>query len=298
MKRTIEISASFTGTIPTGSYENEKPFYHLKEILEFNTADEVKSAMDNGVFDQESIDSRQKCLHQMCYDQFKKQADVCFQERIAKTYQNIRFYEFEGKKVPSVTSIVGMDKEFNIPDDELAQYGARGTLIHRQAEIFLTTGDWKAPQDIEDCSHEYLTVKKGNLGLDFENVDFRAFYKAYPFKVIECEKATVNASYGGRIDIICLIESENKGKWEKIEGVKYDVPTILDIKTSTTLDKIYGLTQQSAYAKSEGIEQMGLIHLNKDVKQGFSTPVIGNNVERYFNLFLNKRQLFKTRYGI
>jgi hypothetical protein len=193
-----------------------------------------------------------------------------------------------------------MDKDFHMPPDELSQYASRGTIIHKQVEIFLTTGEWKAPQDIEEVSHDYLSVVKGSLGLDLENTDFQAFYKAYPFEVIELESTVLSDEYeyGGRLDILCQISSENKGKWDKIEGVVYDKPTILDIKTTASLDKIGGLTQQSAYAKAKNVEQIGLIHLNKDVKQGFSTPAITTNVGRYWNLFLNKRDLFRNRYGI
>lgn len=290
MKRTIEISASFTGVIPTGSYENEKPFFHVKETVEGTTEEVYITDI--------MIRKRQKELHQMCYDQFKAQAEVSYQERIAKQYQNIRWYDFGGKKVPSVTSITGLDKEFHIPEDELAQYGCRGTIIHKQAEIFLNSGDWKEPKDIEECSNDYVTVVKGSLGLELDNVDFRAFYKKYPFTVLHLEKATVNDSYGGRIDIICEIDSKNKGGWEKIEGVVYDKPTILDIKTSSSLDKMTGLTQQSAYARSENIEQIGLIHLTKDNKCGYAKPVITLNVERYYSLFDNKRDIFRKRFGL
>jgi hypothetical protein len=303
MKRTIEISASFTGTIPTGSYENEKPFFGVKEIIEYDTDNwKVDNAEGEGKEEfHGNIAKRQKELHQICYDQFKAQAEVSFRERIAKTYKDIRFYSAAGgKKYPSVTSIINMDKDFHIPQDELSQYASRGTIIHKQVEVFLSTGKWKAPQDIEEVSHDYLSVAKGSLGLDIENTNFQAFYKAYPFEVIELESTVLcdNHQYGGRLDILCTISSENKGKWEKIEGVVYDKPTILDIKTTSSLDKIGGLTQQSAYAKAKNVEQIGLIHLNKDVKQGFSTPAITTNIGRYWNLFLNKRELFKGRYGI
>jgi hypothetical protein len=162
------------------------------------------------------------------------------------------------------------------------------------------TGEWKAPKDIAEVSPCYLTVIKGNLGLDMEDVDFRAFYTDYPFKVISLESTMFNDEYryAGRVDIKCIIEAKNPGKWAKVEGVKFDVPTILDIKTGTTLDKTKGLTQQAAYAKCEAIEQVGLIHLNKEVKQGFSAPQLTTNIDRYFALFMKARNDFKDRYGI
>lgn len=294
MRRTIEITASFSGKIPTGSFENENPFFALKEIIEPSET-EVLTMTD------EEIKSRQRELHQLCYDQFKRQAEISTNERIAKTYKNIRWYDGkDGMKYPSVTSILDMDVDFKIPQDELKQYGARGTIIHKQSEIFLRTGEWKEAKDIPEIAADFLTLKRGSLGLEVEDVDFRAFFKDYPFKVLELEKHVVNHEhkYGGRLDILGVIESTNKGKWDKIEGVKFDVPTVLDIKTATSMDKTKGLTQLSAYAKVDGIEQICLIPLTKENQCGFAKPVITTNIERYFNLFLKARKDFENRYAI
>ena len=288
MKRTVKITASCNGTISTGQWENEKPFYGVEEVIE------DCNLSDKGISD------RQKELSRLCYSQFKAQANLSYTEKIEKQYQNIRFYNNDGVRVPSVTSILGWDKDFHIPEDELNQFGCRGTLIHKQVEIFLTTGEWKSPQDIEECAFEYKSVAEGSLGLDFEDVNFRAFFTDYPFKTLEVEKSIVNKEheYGGRLDILCVIEPENKGKWEKIEGVKFDEPTILDIKTSTNLNDTNGLTQQSAYSKAIDVKQIGLIHLTKSNKCGFAKPIITTNIERYWNLFLNKRNEFRRRYGV
>jgi hypothetical protein len=302
MKRIIEISASFTGTIPTGQYENEKPFYAVKEILELDS--DNKDDWDNLIklHDDGKIASRQKQLHDICYDQFKTQAERSNSERIAKQYKNIRFYDgLSGKKYPSVTSIIGIDKDFCMPPDELNQYAARGTIIHKQVESFLRNGTFLAPWNIPEVSADWLTVKNGSLGLECTDVNFQAFFKDYPIKVVSQEQETLNHEYryGGRYDILCTIDSSNKGKWEKIEGIQFDVPTILDIKTSTSLDKMSGLMQQAAYAKTlPDVKQIGLIHLTKENKCGFAKPVIETNIDRYWNLFLNKLNLFRTRYGV
>lgn len=293
MRRTIEITASFTGKIPTGSFENESPFYALKEIIEMDN--EGPDIADGW------IETRQQELHKMCYEQFKQHAEVAYSERIAKEYTNIRFYENGGGvKYPSVTSILNMDVDFHVSPDELSQYASRGTVIHKLIEIFLLTGEWKDCKSIPEIAPDVMTVLNGSLHLNLDDVDFRGFYKDYPFKVVLIEKKVINSEYkyGGREDILCVIESTNKGKWEKIEGIKFDVPTILDVKTSTTLDKIKGLTQQAAYAKCEGVEQIGLIHLNKDNVCGYSKPVITNNIEAYWAMFLKARKDFQKRYGI
>lgn len=297
MKRTIEISASFTGTIPTGSYENEKPMFHVKETIE--NVDEELNAPE---FIDERIIARQKELHQICYDQFKRHAEASYQERLAKTYRNIRFYDGkDGKKLPSVTSIINWDKDFHMPPDRLKQYASRGTIIHKQVEIYLETGQWKEAKDIPEIYPDLVIVKRGDLGLQVDDVDFKQFYKDYPFKVIGLEDTLYNhvEGYAGRRDIKCVIESENKGKWAKIEGVMFDVPTILDVKTGKTLDKTSGLKQQTAYWKcDEEIQQVGLIHLTNENKCGYGKPAVIQDSEKYWHLFLKDLENFKNRYGI
>ena len=145
-------------------------------------------------------------------------------------------------------------------------------------------------------------MQKGSLGLQVDDVNFPAFFKAYPIKVIELEKEVINHQhrFGGRLDIKCIIEKDNPGSWAKVEGVKFDVPTILDVKTGS-LDKTKGCKQQTAYAKCEGnedVEQIGLIHLNKEVKQGYSKPYVISDLGKYWPLFISDRDNFKKRFGV
>ena len=286
--RKVKISASFTGTISTGSFENEKPFFAIEEEIEDTLSD-----LD--------ICSRQKELHEICYTQFKRQAEIAYTERIAKEYRNIRFYDgVGGIKYPSVTSIIGWDEDFHVSPEALAQYGARGEIIHKQVEVFLKTGVWKLPKELPEIYPALVILKNGSLGLTVEDVNFIDFYKNYPFKVLELEKTVINHEYkyGGRLDIKCVIESTNPGKWAKIEGIKFDVPTILDVK-SGEIDKTKNLKQQTAYAKGEpDVVQIGLIHLNKETQQGYSKPIIETDVNKYWPLFLDDREKFKKRFGI
>ena len=288
--KTIEICASFTGVIPKASFENIKPFYSVKEtITELDMTDE-------------EIKDRQSELQNICYNQFKKLADASYAERIANEYRNIRFYDGkDGLKYPSVTSIIGWDKDFYMSADELNQHCARGTIIDKQVEIFLSTGEWKEPKTIPEIYPELVVLKGGNLGLELDNVNFQAFYKEYPFKVINQQQSVLNHKhkYGGRMEIKCLIESENKGKWDKIEGVLFDTPTLLDLKCTTSLDKSYVMKQNTAYAKcDEEIKQIGAIHLKKDNAKGYAKPVIETNLNKYWSLFKNDRDKFYNRYGI
>tara|TARA_R110000868_G_scaffold111883_1_gene301748 strand:+ start:1019 stop:1915 length:897 start_codon:yes stop_codon:yes gene_type:complete len=298
MKRTIEISASFTGKISTGSFENESPYFSAKEIIDIDNSN-IPEEFEIDV--NKLIEVRQAELKNICYGQFKKHAEIAYQEKVAKSYKNIRFYEAgNGQKYPSVTSIINMDANFFTPPDELAQMAARGTIIHKQIEIYLATGKWLEPKEIPEIAFQVMTVVTGSLGLAVDDVNFINFIKDYPFKVLKQESTVINHDhkYGGRMDILCVIESTNKGKWDKIEGIAFDVPTILDIKTGASLDKAKGMIQQAAYAMCEDVKQIGLIHLTKDNQCGYAKPAVSTKIESYWSIFLNKRKLFNERYGV
>lgn len=294
MRRSIEISASFTGKINTGSFENESPFFSIKEIVE-----DIDSE-DYEVTD-EHIKIRQKELKEICYNQFKQHAEIAYQEKVAKAYKNIRFYDAgNGQKYPSVTSIIGMDENFFVSPEELAQHAARGTIIHKQIEIYLATGKWLEPKEIPEVAFAVMTVVTGSLGLAIDDVNFINFYRDYPFKVLKQESVVMNHEhkYAGRMDILCVIESTNKGKWDKVDGVIFDIPTILDIKTGASLDKAKGMIQQAAYAMCQDVKQIGLIHLTKENQCGYAKPAVSTKIDSYWSIFLNKRKLFNERYGV
>lgn len=290
MKRTIEIVSSFTGKISVGQYENESPFFSLKETVEY----------ENGEFTDEMMQARQKQLQDYCYQQFQKQAERAKFDRIKKEYQNIRFYEEDGKLYPSVTSITNWDADFRVPPDELQQYSARGTIIHKQVEIFLKTGEWKTPKQIPEIYPELVTLSQGSLSLSLDGYDFSQFYKDYPFKVLAQEERVINREevYAGRLDIRGIIESSNRGKWDKVEGLLYDVETVFDIKTGT-IDKTKHMMQQTAYAHcNDSIKQMVLIPLTSENKCGYAKPVVEIDKDKYWHLFKRERDNFKKRYGV
>lgn len=294
MKRQIEITASFTGKISTGQFENESPLFSAKETIEIED-------IPNPEIDR-IIEARQGELKDICYGQFKKHAEIAYQEKVAKSYKQIRFYDAgNGQKYPSVTSIINMDANFFTSPEELAQMAARGTIIHKQIEIYLSTGKWVEPREIPEIAFAVMTVVTGSLGLVIDDVNFVNFYKDYPFKVLKQESAVINHEhkYGGRMDILCVIESSNKGKWDKVDGIQFDVPTILDVKTGASLDKPKGMIQQAAYAMCEPeVKQIGLIHLTKENQCGYAKPAVSAKIDSYWSIFLNKRKLFSERYGV
>lgn len=271
----VEITASFSGKIATGKFENEAPFFALKETWQ-------------DVTDDEFVRARQDALQQMCYEKFAAVERRSLVEKIKEIRQDLRFYPIGNDQYPSVTSVIGWDEDWYMDPMELAQYGARGTIIHKLVEIFLQTKVWPKPSDIPEIFPEMVILKKGSLGLSIDDVDFPAFFKKHPFEVLKQETTVYNTEkrYAGRQDI--------KGK---LEGKV----TLFDVKTSSTIDKKKFFKQLTAYAKCEGnedVEQLCIIHLNNKVQQGFSAPIIETDVNKYWHLFLKDRENFKERFGV
>jgi hypothetical protein len=269
----IEIVASFSGKISTGKFENEQPFYSLREVW--------TDAEDN------FIQTRQKELEEMCYARFLAVEERSVIERIRAQRADMRFYTKDGKQYPSVTSILNWDADMYVAPAQLVQYAARGTILHRQAEIYMLTSQWIEPKDIPELHAEYVIVTKGDLQLKLDDVDFRGFWDKYKMEPIETELILFNNEYryAGRSDLFAIYEGK---------------PTMIDLKTGASIDRTKAFKQIAAYAKCMPIqpEQLMVVHLNNKVKQGFSQPIITDKVEEYFQLFLKDREAFTARFGI
>jgi len=265
-----EITVGLSGTIPSGSYENLKPSYSM--VIELDEKDDEKV-----VFNQAR--ARLK-------EMFELESNMAKTDLIAKQYENIRFYEKDGKKYPSVTSILGWDIDWKITEDELNQYASRGTIVHKLIEIYLETGEWKNPEDIPELSSDIAVVLGGSKGLHWNDCTHKEFFESFgkDIKVekIEVEIINTEVGYGGRVDAI----GTYKGK-----------PAIFDWKTGATSD----FRQLSAYASAIDIpiETLIIAPVGKtDNKSGVMKPKVSEGLESEFKNFLKARQEFKRRFGI
>lgn len=270
----VEILASYAGKIATGRYDNENPMFSLKEVW-------------NGPVD---VVARQKLLSQICYDQFAECEQRSLVDRIMAERKDIRFYDAgNGKKYPSITSVLGWDRDFYMRPEELMQYAARGTIVHKQIEIYLTTGEWKHAKEIVELHRDYVVVSRGSLALSLDGYHIDDFCDKFKLETLETETVNFNHEhmYAGRKD------------WKgKIDGKI----TIIDFKTSEKLDKKYVLCQLAAHLNcigNEDVEQVMAVPVNNTTKQGYSSPILMSREEvmPYFKLFLKAREDFKFRFG-
>ena len=267
--RVKEITVSLSGTIGTAPYENFKPSFSMTmELLE-------------GDDENKAFNTAKDYLHNL----FELEANRAKIDLIEKQYSNIKFREKDGKKYPSVTSILNWEKTWKIPEDELKQYSARGVVVHKLIELYLETKEWRNPLDIPALKEEVSILMSGSKGFSWEDCSHIAFMEKYRDKIevksIECEVFNSQQLYSGRYDI--------KGKYEGI-------PSIMDFKTGSD----YDMRQLAAYAVcEEGIEQLVILPVGPtENKTGIKKPIVCDTIQDQFKDFIKARARFKERFGI
>lgn len=276
----IKVSSSFSGVIPTGSYENTRPSYSAEVEFEIKNTDEVN----------EIIDATQKELQAVCLRNFKLDEQRHLVERITKERADFRFYPAGDEQFVSVTSILNWDSDFFVTPEQLQQYASQGNLYDLQVRHYMNTGEWLPPEEIEGSWTDLVIVKKGDLNLTVNQWNFPAFLEKYPLE--NMEEGTPVYSYkhkfAGTPDIRKCIY---KGK-----------KTLADVKR--TPDPLKHFKQTAAYIIAEEengeepYEQMLLIPANDKTKQGYSKPIITEEIGQYKEMFLKERESFKKRFGI
>jgi hypothetical protein len=264
-----EIKASILGAIPIASYENLKPYY------------EISADVEEG----EDVDAAMKKLRSIVRWHFEQEGNNAKADLIAKQYSGIRFYDKDGKKYPSVTSILGWNVDWKISEDELQQYGSRGTIVHKLIEGYLSTGKWIDPTNAPELALEVATVTAGSLALSWADCSYKAALEAIEgdLKVIAQEQELFNDEhlYAGRADLVCEYKGER---------------AILDMKTGNTTD----MRQLAAYAAClDGIKKLIILPVGPtDNKSGFKKPIICSDIEKEFKGFLYARRQFRERFGV
>lgn len=277
----VKVSAGFSGKIPTGSFQNSAPSFFAE--VEFDS--ELK-----GEALERDIDNVQKRLHAIAYQNFHVVAEAAKIEKIKADLKGFRFYPTVFGEYPSVTTIIDPDYKPFVGEEELAIATAEGNICHARAAHFIKTGDWVDPKMLEGVAKDLLLLK----GKFIDVWDFPGMLKKFPITGPQNGRTLYNHKhrYAGTNDGECLYPLGGEKDAEL-------VPTIFDFKR--TADKHKNFTQMAGYAKCEGMEhirQMMIIQTNTDTQQGFSKPIISIAVDKYFEVFLDKRATFRETYGI
>jgi len=277
----MKINVSFSGVISIGEFENERPLFALEEEFTGNDLE---------------IQAKQSEMYNMCRALFDRVQKESITKRLEKQRKDLRFYPRGNEQYPSVTSIIGWDSDFFVSEEELLQYAAQGEINHLKLNYFIRGKEWLEANQIPEAHFHLVILKRGKLKLPENCGNLPAFLEKYPIEFIDSEKVVFNDNekYAGRRDAYgkIIINAE----WEKLKAK--DIPTLFELKRHK--DDIKNFEQLSAYAKAseEKIEQLIIIPVNDDTKQGFSKPSVTQNIDAYYKMFLQDREQFKKRFGI
>lgn len=276
-----EVVVGKSGVIPKASYSNLRPNYTLTmQVDEDDDIDEV-------IFKAKSIVEKHFEL-----DEYRAKVDL-----LQKQFKTFRFYDApEGLKYPSINTILGYQKEWQISKGELVQYGSMGTINHvvfwDTLKNFKKTGEiiWKEPTEFPELEKEVGIVKNGSLGLDWNDYSYKAFGEKYIPSIgeiycIEHPLLNQEIKVGGTVDMIAEFEGELCVIDLKTGG--YDFQQLV----------FYGRTWEKLNEKK--IQNMVVFPLGRtDNKQGYMRPIKDNRFDYHWDNMLEIRQQFKEDFDV
>lgn len=253
MRKTLEINYGRSLKLNKGSYQQDAPMWHEKVTIELNGETE------------EQLREIEASEYQRIKDRIDARA-IEEWNRSALELSGLRVREKDGKKYPSVTSILKPEPYTGSPE-----YGIRGTELHRICNEYLKTGKWSEP-----------TVKLEKIS--YEQIKYKEFFKKHEER-INAKQIKFNIEvfndkwvYSGEIDLICKVD----GKW-----------TLVDLKTGS-----WDWPQLVAYEKCNPgkVVQLAIF----DLKGGdlFTLPVDSDESREHWEQFIWKRGEFKARFGV
>jgi len=264
-----KISHGLSGVIPLASYENSRPSFN------------IEISIDN----ERELEAATKFCQDYLHGLMDSEIQRGKAEYIERAYADkIRWYTKNGRKYPSVTSILYWDAEWRVSQDHLAQLAARGTIVGEIVEHYLSTGFWLNPEELSFRADDVAILKTGSSGLSWNDCSHRAFCEKFgdDIKVEDTQGVVYNDEhrYAGTYDIL----GTYKGK-----------KALMDVKCGG-----HNMAQLAAYAVCcEDVEVLVVLPVGPtDNKCGYMKPVECTDIKGEFEKFLDAREKFRRRFGV
>ncbi|MBA7556563.1 hypothetical protein ES705_49276 [subsurface metagenome] len=268
-----ELTARFEGIVRTAPYENCRLSYQMIIDGENSSLPVAKEKFKEMISEMKGL--------------FNLEAHNLKAEVLSIMYDNIRFTKRNGIMYPHVTDILGFDSVFRIPEHELAQYGSRGTIVHKQAQVNVNKNIWLDPELDKDLEADVAILLNGSLDLHWDDCSLKKFLEKHKDKIkeprTEIQVWNDKHIYVGTADLICKFG----GVW-----------TICDYKTGSTKD----FRQLAAYAAcidDVKINQLAIFPVGPTTNvTGYMKPAITKDIDQYFKKFMKRRNEFRKTFGI
>jgi len=260
MKKTYELNYGNKATVNVGNYENLGPMYNLKLVIE------TEGTIDIG---QEFI--RMKAMVDKHLANNVKEIKLV---KLLEDMKHLRFYEKDGIKLPSVTTVISPEPYTGNP-----VFGTIGDILHRAFSKYIKTGDIKV--DITSLEKDQLIAN--NLNIDDYVMEWIKYDEQFIFGKSEQEVFSLTDRYAGTYDA---------------DGLYGGVKCVFDLKSGSMLrggqDKAF--MQLAAYSKClPDIKRLVIIPCNPKSKQD---PLISDDIDKYYSMFMQKRKAFKDKFGV
>lgn len=287
MLRKIKVESSFSGVLPTGAWANMRPGFSASMEYEADFKDQAEVNM--------AVELAQQELQGVCYSNFEAEAIKAKVMKVKEDLKSFRFHDIDGEQFPSVSTVSSYDKVFYVKEEDLPLYCAQGNVIDAEIRNFIRTGVWTDSKDLLECTADRFILKnritESGKHLSMEPCKFREFLAKFP------------------IENLVSIENVRSSKKHRIAGTPDLIGTYNGLKTlvsiKRTKSEIDNFIQEAGYSLCDGMEdiqQFMVIEMKVEEdggnKQGFSKPTITQDVARYQELFLRKRQEVLKIYGV
>ena len=188
--------------------------------------------------------------------------------------KHLRFYEKDEVKYPSVTSIISPEPYTGNPI-----YGTIGNILHRALANYIAKDEIK----VNVTPEEKDQLIANNINIDDYVIEWIKYNKDFIFGKSEQQVFNTTDIYAGTYDA---------------DGLYAGVKCLYDLKSGNmakgSMDKAF--MQLAAYSRCvPGIKRLVIIPCNPRSKQD---PLISDDIDKYYSLFMTKRKAFKEKFGI
>jgi hypothetical protein len=264
--KSTEITVSKSITLQVKQFEPETIFVAMKEVV-----------------DDEKIDRSQRARELLvdCNILANAEKERMLNKMKSDALAGMRFYEKDGKKYPSVTSIISQGEEYT--GNPLC--GLKGDVLHRIFARMVSDGRF-----VWDVTEEDAMKLGDKFSVKTSDLDWitNKFAGKLDFRGSEVEVYNDEHTYAGRYDADGYVIESEAG-----DGVA----ALFDLKSGnmTTEAKEKAFIQMAAYSQCVpqlGIEEMVILSTQK--KDIFtSTDILG-----YFAKFLALRKSFREKFNV
>lgn len=270
----LKLTYGNKATISLGNYENENPMYSVS----IECDDQIESYDETYV--RNHLDKIKTIIDGYIFKDFER-------VKQPKKFEVQRVTQIGDKIYPWVTSIISPEPPADIP--YLDEHAYIGSLVHEATNNFIKGGCVANAYKLnKDTPKPQITA---NLKLNWEEYSMLKWMEKY------ADKYQVNFSRGEQF--FKNDEFNYCGKMDT-DGMFLDVYSFFDFKKTKTITpdlKEKYFMQLAAYAMcQEQPKPEGLVIIS--FHPTLPEPIVTKDIEKYFNMFLEKRKQYKDRFGI